>query len=534
MSTSQAPQPIPGKSEKLPSKNRNSRQTKPLLANSDKPIIKIIGGQLPKMVEQAEKALIAHDDQIYQRSGFLVRVLTTSLPPKGIKRSSNALVIDVVEIPYLVKRFTETVTWARYDARMQSWKQVDCPKTVAETYLACAPWKVPVLSGIIEAPTLRPDGSILETPGYDRETGLIFCPGEIAFPPIPQSPTKEDAIKAIEPFKEVLCGFPFVNDIDFSVNMSAILTGLIRRSIRTAPLHGYSAPKMGSGKSLLADVTAMIATGRPAAAMSQAGSSEEEKKRLLAVLMEGDPVICIDNVERPLGSDSICSILTQEFWKERLLGKNKTITVPTNITFLATGNNLTFQGDLSTRALICMLDPQCERPEERKFDVNLYRYIPEHRAQLVQSGLAILRAYHIAGQPKQNIPTFGRFEEWSDWVRSALLWIGLADPCESRKRIEDEDPVRANIRALLSNWSAAIKGSVTLKELVLTAKEPGNEALYDALTEFVEDKHGEINQRQLGRKLKSLQGRIEGGMRLEELGKRQNLILWRVRAITKI
>ncbi len=533
MPTSQDPQPIPSLSEKVQSNKRSPRPVKPMLAETSKPIIKIIGGQLPEMVNQAEKALVAHDDQIYQRSGFLVRVLTNSLPPKGIKRSENALVIYTVEIPYLVKRFTETISWVKYDARTKSWKYVDCPKLVAETYLACAPWKVPVLTGIIEAPTLRPDGSILETPGYDKDTGLIFYPGDTIFPAIPQNPSHDDAIHTIQPFKQILSGFPFVNELDFAVAISAILTGLIRRSLRTAPLHGYSAPKMGSGKSLLADVTAMIATGRPAAVMSQSDSPEEEKKRLLAVLMEGDPVVCIDNVERPLGSDSICSILTQEFWKERLLGKNKTVTVPTNITFLATGNNLTFQGDLSTRALICMLDPQCERPEERKFDVDLYRYVPAHRAELVQAGLTILRAYHIAGRPKQNIPTFGRFEEWSDWVRSALLWIGLADPCESRKRVEDADPVRANLRALLSNWQACIKGSVTLKELVQAAKEPGNEALYDALTEFVEEKHGELNQRQLGRKLKSLQGRIEGGMRLEEVGKRQNFILWRVRAINK-
>jgi hypothetical protein len=441
------------------------------------------------------------------------------------------MVIHSVEIPYLVKKFTETIAWIKYDARTKTWRQVDCPKIVAETYLACAPWKVPYLTGIVESPTLRPDGSILEKPGYDRETGLIFHPGATVFPPVSQSPTKEEAIKAIESFKEILCGFPFVGDIDFAVVVSAILTGLIRRSIRTAPLHGFSAPKMGSGKSLLADVIAMISTGRPAAAMSQADSPEEEKKRLLAVLMEGDPVVCIDNVERPLGSDSICSILTQESWKERLLGKNKTVTIPTNITFLATGNNLTFQGDLSTRALLCMLDPQCERPEERKFDVNLYRYVPENRAKLVQAGLTVLRAYHVANRPKQNIPTFGRFEEWSDWIRSALLWVGLADPCESRKRVEDADPIRANLKALLANWYACIQKPATLKELVKAAQNQGNEAFYDTLLELAGEK-GELSQRKLGQKLKALQGRIEEGLRLEQAGKtRENILLWHIRPV---
>lgn len=499
----------------------------------EKPIIKITGGKLPESVDQAEQALLRHSSSIYQRGGLLVRALVSNTKARrGIKRAANALTIQQVEIPYLIERLTQVARWQKFDARQDAWKDVDCPKNIAETYLARCIWNVPELFGVIEAPTLRPDGSILDKPGYDEETGLLFYPGRTVFLPIPENPTKDDGFKALGIFKELLKGFSFVSDVDFAVALSAILTALIRRSIRTAPLHGFSAPKMGSGKSLLADIVAMIIAGRAAAVMSQADSPEEEKKRLLSVLMEGDPVIVIDNIERPLGSDALCSILTQETWKERLLGKNKTMTVPTNVAFLATANNLTFQGDLSTRAMLCMLDPQCERPEEREFDINLYNYIPEVRSELVKAGLTILRAYHIAGRPKQNIPTFGRFEEWSSWVRSALIWLGLADPCQSRKRIEDADPVRTNLKALLTNWHICIKGAVTLKELVqtATAKAHENEDLYDAISEIAGEK-GEINQRKLGKYLKSLQGRIENGLRLEQFGKRNNNILWRVKDI---
>ncbi|MFC1759640.1 primase-helicase zinc-binding domain-containing protein [Planctomycetota bacterium] len=46
------------------------------------------------------------------------------------------------------------------------------------------------LSGIIESPTIRVDGSILQSPGYDPETSLIFRP-TVNFPTVPESPANE-------------------------------------------------------------------------------------------------------------------------------------------------------------------------------------------------------------------------------------------------------------------------------------------------------------------------------------------------------
>src|SRR5262245_50406778 len=122
---------------------------------------------------------------------------------------------------------------------------------------------------------------------------------------------------------------------------------------------------MGSGKSLLADIAALIATGRPASVMSQGADENEDKKRMLPILAEGEPVAVIDNVERPFGSAALCSILTQTSWRDRVLGKSQTLSLPTtNTTWFITGNNIVFVGDITTRTLVCDLDPRCERPEE--------------------------------------------------------------------------------------------------------------------------------------------------------------------------
>jgi hypothetical protein len=59
---------------------------------------------------------------------------------------------------------------------------------------------------------------------------------------------------------------------------------------------------MASGKSLLADIVALFATGRTVPAMPQGKDEEEDRKRLTAVLVEAEPVHCIDNVERRSGA----------------------------------------------------------------------------------------------------------------------------------------------------------------------------------------------------------------------------------------
>lgn len=531
---------------------RNSRrlleedQNNGKLLQNSLPIVKVIPGQLHDSTNYAEQILTSNNLGIFQRGGQLVRIITEISKPKKnkllnkdgkeiIKRSADTLLITEVDSIYLAEFLGKHANWMKFDERKSDWVLRDCPERIAQTLIARREWNVPVLTGIIQAPTLRPDGSILDKPGYDEITGLFFNAGNIVFPHIPSNPSKDDATIALHTLLEILQGFPFENEESKSVAISGILTGLIRKSIRTAPLHGYTATKMGSGKSLLADVVGLIATGKNNSVITQAENEAEEKKRLLSVLSEGDSIICYDNIEHPFGSPALCSVLTQEEYKDRLLGKNRSLTVLTNVTFLVTGNNLAFIGDTSTRAILCQLDAQCERPEERSFDIDLRQYIPNHRGELVKAALTILRAYHVAGRPKQNIPQFGRFEDWSDLIRSSLVWLDMADPCVSRKEIENADPVRIALGVFLSAWYDYIgELSLTLKKVISKAEDEKSdllkekaETLLDALKD-ISSGNNEINTRSLGKKLASYKGRIENGYRLDKSGTYQGVDMWRV------
>lgn len=400
--------------------------------------------KLHENVDAAEKLLI-RSGRVYQRAGALVRIANVSFAPEQktmIKRSRDSIVIKEIDQVYLTMLLTSLGNFIRLDNRSNGAYKIDCPEKIARCLLAKQQWELPILSGIINAPTLRIDGSILDVPGYDKSSGMFFFPNKCNFESIPENPSAQDIEDAKAQLLFILKDFSFENDTSKSVAIAAILTAIIRKSISSAPLTGFTAPKMASGKTLLADIVSLIAICKPNSVIAQAETEAEEKKRLLSVLMEGDAIVCYDNIEKPFGSAALCSILTQHEYKDRVLGNNETHTVPTNATFLATGNNLTFAGDISTRTLLCKLDPNVERPEERSFELNLHEYIPENRAKLVRAALIILRGFHVEGYPKQDIKPFGRFEDWSNWVRSAIIWIGLPDPCESRKEIEDADPVR--------------------------------------------------------------------------------------------
>ncbi len=499
-----------------------------------RPEIEVVAGKLPEVVDQAEDALIERGLSIYQRGNKLVRPIRAGESAEdGIRRRKGALTLQIVTLPGLCEAFDLAAAFAKYDGRTKSLRPIDCPEKIAKTYLARAGrWRLPELLGIVEAPTLRRDGSILDKPGYDDSSGLLFDPGELEPLEIPEQPSRDEALAALALLTDLIRDFPFKSDADRSVAIAAMLTALIRSSLRSAPMLAFTAPTMGSGKSLLADCIARIATGRDAPAMSQGTSREEDQKVILALLIAGDPIVLLDNCAKPIQGDALCTVLTQARYRGRLLGTNEQITVPTAVTFMSTGNNLIFKGDMTTRALVCEIDPNCERPEERSFDRDLRKYIAKHRAQLVAAALTMLRAYVVAKRPSVDIMPFGRFEEWSDWIRSALVWLGEADPCETRERLFIDDPERSELQAVMEAWRNAYGDEKVLaKEITGRAAKAKADGYDEAGTELAEALRGAISDpadaRKFGYWIKRNAGKIVNGLRLQRAGEHRTGNLWR-------
>lgn len=499
--------------------------------------IRIIAGSLSQAVDAAERALIDSGSGLYQRGSLIIRPVIAQIPTAD-GGATTGYRLAPVKTAHVVECMTRAARWERFDGRAKDYVATDCPQKIAETYLARdGLWRLPRLAGVIHAPTLRHDGSVLDHPGYDEATGLLLEPLGDVFPPVPGEPDQEDAAEALLLLKELIGTFPFVGSADTAVALSAICTVLVRRSLPSAPLHALTSPVAGSGKTYVADIASMIATGRPAAVISQGATAEELEKRLGAALLAGDGVVNIDNCDHPLGGELLCQAITQRALKIRVLGQSTNVEVPSNATILATGNNLVLTGDMTRRALLCSLDPQCERPELREFKQNPLEVIRANRGIYVVAALTALRAYKIAGRPEQATP-LGGFVEWSRMVRDALIWLGEVDPCATMEKTRAADPKLGALAAILGQWSDVLGSRrVPLKEVVERASERDDSYVgtsrflssdfRDALL-LVAGESGMINSRRLGKWLAENQGRIAEGKRIVQDGGRAGVSYWRL------
>lgn len=513
------------------------RPDDPTTHDDNRPLIQLFAGFMPETIDKAERALLGAKLGFYQRGSIVVRPAMVPVAISGGRQIDAPRLVDV-KAHHMAEAFTKSAEWERFDKRADEWVRTDCPHRIAETYLAReGQWRLPVLTGIINCPTLRPDGSILDLPGYDPQTGLLFDPQDTRFPMLPREPDRDVAVRALGFLKDLISTFPFVGEADRAVALSGILTALIRRSLPTAPLHGFNAPTAGTGKSMLVDIASLIATARPAPVIAQGKTEEEMEKRLGAALIAGDVLIAVDNCEEPLGGELLCQAMTQTSLKVRILGRSLNAEVPSNAAIFATGNNLTLEGDMNRRALRATLDAGVERPELRAFDRDPLVIVAEQRGDYVAAGLTILHAWHVAGRPEQRAP-LGSFGDWSRWVRDALIWLGEADPCETMEGMRGADPKLEALTTVLEQWREVIgEERVTVRQMIDHAIEQRSQ-LYGR-AEFVHPEFreallaiagegGAINGGRLGKWLGAHQNRIVAGLKLESAGLSAGRARWRL------
>ena len=396
-------------------------------SDRDVPVIKVKAGELTAVATTSEKVLLDAGVSIFQRSEWLVRPVIDTVNASHGRETKVARFIKV-EATYLRDLLGRVADFRKQ--RSNKWVPIDPPSEVALTILARqGEWKFPVVAGVITTPTMRPDGSLLTQPGYDPPTRLLLVEPP-PMPPIPDAPTKDDALRALSLLKVLLTEFPLVGDVDRAVALSALITPVVRGAFMTAPMHVARAPVAGSGKSFLFDVAAAISIGQFMPVISAGPSEEELEKRLGTAMMTGQPLICIDNVNGELKGDALCQIIERPVVDIRILGKSERVRIEARgSTVFCTGNNIILVGDLCRRVITATLDPQMEKPELRVFVGNPVSTALADRGAYVAAALTVCRAYVVAGRPDRANP-IASFEGWSDTVRSALIGLGEADPVE--------------------------------------------------------------------------------------------------------
>lgn len=394
------------------------------------------------------------------------------------------------------------------------------------------------LAAVIQCPTIRDDGSPLTAEGYDEATGLLHLPRRKLHLKLPP-PSLDAAHSALGRLIGLVREFPFA-DMDEEMrgpSLSAWLALVLTLSCRPAipglvPMWLHTASTRGSGKTKLADLAHLIATGATFPRQPESESEAETRKNLMGRLMAGQTAVLMDNLTGGIGGPTLDALLTAPVMTDRPLGASKIGAWVNRLLIVASGNNLQIVGDGARRTVVVDLRPEVEHPEDQAHAIaDIEGHVRQHQAEYLAAALTIVRSYICAGEPLGNIP-FGSFDGWSRRIRGALLWLDCADPVVKR---QDMDPETAALHRFLGAWWGQFRDLEQRTGDVRSVLEDRSgdmgdalAELYGALDEMGFMGRGRLNVQKLGKYLSQNVDRIVGGRRLERTGRSRGSSVWRV------
>ncbi len=420
-------------------------------------------------VNDAAVQSLAALPHLYQRGRALVSIGESSELVAGESEPVRRLMICQLEQSTLRELLTAAATWwelnddgDRYQAHPPEWT-VRAVHARGNSSMGLA--GIRYLTGLAESPVLRPDGSILSTPGWDEATGILLMPSDV-FPEVPESPTRVQLCAARDLLLDVVRDFPLETGprgLHASVWIAGVLTALGRYAFAgPAPAFAVDANTQDAGKSLMADAASLIVTGRTAARTTY-GEEVELVKKITCIALDGDQIVLVDNVEKPIGDATIDAALTSTEWGERVLGSSTRPKLPLVATWWITGTNLSFKSTFARRCLLVRIDCQEERPAERVLR-DLKAYVLENRPALVSAALTMLRAWEATGRDLAELDGKalrlpGTYEAWGRLVQGACVYAGLPDPGDALASLDDavHDADAVGLVELLAGWDEACR-----------------------------------------------------------------------------
>ena len=491
------------------------------------PLITVYPGDIPKIVDFVE-CILADTNKFYVRGGAVV----------SLHRDENTsdLEVRIATRSSLVRTVSLLSTWEK--KAFDKYIVCDPPNKYMELLLDGQDFShMRHLKSIARQPFFRPSGGLVIEPGYDIESG-VYCDFVKSAYKFDLHPHKDDAHNAVNELKKLLGEFSFAEEVDLITAIAAIITGVVRQSLRSAPLFHIKAPQIASGKSYLTDLIASFASPRLPSAYAYPTSDEECQKLLLAILINSPAVVVFDNLTTDLiPHNTMCSALTQEQLTGRILGSTKVATVGTQVLFLSSGNNVEPVQDMARRTVTIALDPKIETPATKVYVGNPVKTVRNQREHFVSLVLTIVQAWIVAGKPTANCKPVNGYEEWTNLVRQPLLWLEMEDPATRLFQQLEQDPGKETLGRVLTAWLREFGSVPTMIREVCQKTDAHvfqkNEELREALLEVAEERK-EINRRKLGRWISRNEGRIVGGLRFERAEGNTSAERWIVRQVGSV
>jgi putative DNA primase/helicase len=493
------------------------------------PIIQYSDEQISKAVDETQDVLIKASKPVFVYAGALVMPVLLRHDAAD-DREVDVTVFDALNVNSLrhILNDNTVVRYVKYDGRRKKSVEVAPPdKMLLQLLETRSCWKFPRVVGIVNGPTMRRDGSIITQQGYDAATKrYAHWDDNLHLPPIPERPTHGDAKVALQLFLDLLKEFPFENErVDKAVAVATILAAALRPSFDLAPMTVVLAHDSGTGKSYLADLVAIIASGDWCPVINGSESRDEMEKHLSALLLESAPIISLDNLSYDLKGDLLNSMITQHAVKVRVLGKSQTPLCEWRGIALANGNNIHPVADLTRRVLLCNMDAGLENPWQRSFTSNPIGDVLRDRGKFLAAAVTITRAYLMNDKKVKCTPLSG-FKEWSTMIREPLISLGMADPVESQDKARKDDPYRNAMREFIAAWKKELEHEAryTVAEVVTLANKQNKQTwdyerphLHACILAQASNMKGELDAHKLGKWLGHRWGAVYDGYRIAQV-----------------
>lgn len=320
--------------------------------------------------------------------------------------------------------------------------------------------RLPTIKLFTRNPVFTEDWRLV-APGYDPGSGIYYAGPEV----MPRQGT--------EHLDVLLRDFCFKSPGDRTNYLGMLLTTLlIPRFIGSKPAVLFNGNQPELGKSILAQIIAILRDGKPVETASYNPNDEEFEKRLGSIVRRGTTTIIIDNAKgrgRNPRIESACleRSITDPILSYRLLNFSQDIRAENSHIFCLTANSPDVSRDLVTRSVVVNLYHE-GNPERRSFSItDPEGFAQEHRLELLGELIGMVERWKASGLPPANIHSRFNKRGWGTFIGGILDANGepdfLANAAEAATQLDD---TRREFSDLIATLADHPRGIWTAGELV--------------------------------------------------------------------
>jgi hypothetical protein len=254
---------------------------------------------------------------------------------------------------------------------------------------------------------------------------------------------------------------------------------LVPRFIGSKPAVLFSGNQPGLGKSVLAQILAVVRDGHPVETVTYNPNDEEFEKRLGAAVRRGGTTVIIDNAKakgrgRTPRIESACleRSITDPVLSFRMLGQSAEIRAENSHIFCLTANTPEVSRDLVTRSVLVALFHEGD-PARRAFTIDdPEQYAVDHRAAILGELIGMVERWKSAGSPQVQARSRFNKKGWGPIVGGILVASGfehfLANADEAAVEL---DETRSEFGYLVGVLAEHPQGTWTASELAELAAQ---------------------------------------------------------------